>query len=103
MYRTRKVGTITAVGTGETSLTWQANPSGWSENGHVQVFATGTGDTFTSQVFGTMEAARANENALTTAVAGDTIHQSIPLVPYLKVTVDVSVLGDGTFDVWVVE
>ena len=104
--KTRKIGTITHTSTGPTSLNWQFNPTGHSEDCHVQVFQS-TGDaTFSSLVYGTMESDRNALTDLTSAVVGDTLHKDVPNCPYMTVTVNTTVVASGgtsVYDVWVAE
>lgn len=101
---TRRVGTITAGATGNHTLTWTANPSREIDFCHVQIFQTGAGgNTFTSTVQASIDPSRTNEATVTSSLNGNGIHEAVILAPYMKITVNVTVLGAGTFDVWVAE
>jgi len=100
---TRRVGTVAAEGVGEVELEWRSDPSQCFEVCHVQVTEPGGGSTYTSQILGTLDPSRVSEVELSPATASPTIHESVTNVPYMKVIIDVSVYGAGTFEVWVSE
>lgn len=102
--RTRKIGQITHEAAGPTTLDWHFDPTGHSEDCHVQVFQSTGDSTFSSQVSGSMESDRNALADLTTVVVGDTLHEDVSNVPYMTITVDTtSYTGTSIYDVYVAE
>lgn len=106
--KTRKVGELTwADGeTGIKAFNWDAEPSGLSEKMVVHVLSTNSTGTYTHGLYGWVDPARPLPGlGLATPVSGNRIYVDIPIMPYLTVSMDMSVAptGSKTVEVWVVE
>lgn len=102
MAAVRKIGTITLGAPGTGSITWQRQ--GTSEACHVQVSNAGIGgNTFTSTLEGSLQVNVTNPVVLSSTLTNDCLHSNILHLPYMKCSVTATVIGSGTFDVWVLE